>query len=59
MIKNPLSQEDGINFYVVCLKTMKEEAPNYLINLVPKCETNIRTKNSSIPTFNLRTDCFK
>ena len=40
-------------------KIMKEEAPNYLINLVPKCETNTRTRNNSIPTFNCRTKCFK
>ena len=38
---------------------MKEEAPNYLINFVPKCVTNTRTRNKSIPTFNCRTDCFK
>ena len=30
-------------------KIMKEEAPNYLTNLVPKCETNTRTRNDSIP----------
>ena len=40
-------------------KTMKEKAPNCLINLVPKCEPTIRSKNNSIPTFNCRTDCFK
>ena len=40
-------------------KTMKEEAPNYLINFVPKCETNTRTRNNSIPTFNCPTNCFK
>ena len=40
-------------------KIMKEEAPNYLINLFLKCETNTRTRNNSIPTFNRRTDCFK
>ena len=40
-------------------KTMKDEAPNYLINLVPKCETKTRTRNNSIPTFNCRTNCFK
>ena len=33
-------------------KIMKEEARNYLINSVPKCETNTRTTNNSIPTFN-------
>ena len=33
-------------------KIMKEEAPNYLTNLVPKCKTNFRTRNNSIPTFN-------
>ena len=38
---------------------MKKEAPIFLINLVPKCETNIRTRNNSIPTFNCRKDCFK
>ena len=38
---------------------MKEKTPNYLINLVPKCEPTIRTRNNSIPTFNCRTDCFK
>ena len=38
---------------------MKEKAPNYLINLVPKCEPAIRTRNNNIPTFNCRTDCFK
>ena len=40
-------------------KIMKEVAPNYLINLVPKCERNTRTRNNSIPTFNCRTNCFK
>ena len=40
-------------------KIMKEEAPNYLINLVPKCETSIRTRNNSIPTFNYWAKCFK
>ena len=40
-------------------KMMKEKAPTYLINLVPKCEPTIRTWNNSIPTFNCRTDCFK
>ena len=33
-------------------KIMKEEAPNYLINFAPKCETNSRRRNNSIPTFN-------
>ena len=40
-------------------KVMKEEAPNYLINLFPKCERNTRTRKNSIPTFNCRTNCFK
>ena len=31
-------------------KIMKEQAPNYLINLVLKCETNARTRNNSIAT---------
>ena len=40
-------------------KIMKEEVPNYLINLAPKSETNARTRNNSIPTFNWRTNCLK
>ena len=40
-------------------KIMKEEVPNYLINLAPKSETNTRTRNNSIPTFNWRTNCLK
>ena len=32
-------------------KTMKNEAPNYLINLVPKCEQTIRTKTNRIPVY--------
>ena len=43
-------------------KIMKEKTFNYLINLVPKCEPTIRTRNSSIPTFtltNCRTDYLK
>ena len=40
-------------------KMIKEEAPNYLINFAPKCETNARTRNNSIPTFNYRKNRFK
>ena len=40
-------------------KIMTEKAPNYLINLIPKCDATIRTRNNSIPTFHCRTDCFK
>ena len=40
-------------------KIMKKEAPNYLINLIPKCEAAIRTKNHNFPTYNCRTDYFK
>ena len=37
-------------------KIMKEEVANYLINFVPKFETNIRTRNN---TFNCRKNCFQ
>ena len=40
-------------------KIIEEEAPNYLINFVPKCETYTRTRKNSIPTFNCQTNCFK
>ena len=29
-------------------KIMKKEAPNYLINLIPRCEQTIRTRNNNI-----------
>ena len=38
---------------------MNEQAPSYLINLIPKNNQIIRTKNSHIPIFYCRTDCFK
>ena len=40
-------------------KIMKEEAPNYLINLIPKCEQTIRTKNNRIPVYHCGTESFK
>ena len=45
---------------LICMfKIMKEKAPNYLIDLVPRSEPTIRKRNNSILTFNCRTDCFK
>ena len=38
---------------------MNEGAPKYLTNLIPKSQQNISTRNSNIPTFYCRTDCFK
>ena len=40
-------------------KIMTEKAPNYLINVIPKCNPTIKTRDNSIPTFHCRTDCFK
>ena len=40
-------------------KIMTGKAPNYLINLIPKCDPTMKTRNNSIPTFYCRTDCFK
>ena len=40
-------------------KIMNEEAPKYLTNLIPKGQQTIVTRNSNIPTFYCRTDCFK
>ena len=40
-------------------KIMTEEAPNYLMNLIPKRYVTIRTRNSHISIFRCRTDCFK
>ena len=40
-------------------KIMKEQAPSYLINLIPKNNQIKRTRNSHIQIFHCRTDCFK
>ena len=40
-------------------KIMTEKAPNYFINLIPKSDPTIRTRNNSTPTFHCQTDCFK
>ena len=40
-------------------KIIKEEFLNYLINLIPKCNQTIRTRNSHIPIFHCRKGCFK
>ena len=38
---------------------MKEKAPNYLINLIPKCERASRTRNNAITACNCQKDCSK
>ena len=55
---NHLNQEDGKN---VCLMftIMKEEAPNQLINLIPKFEETIRTRNNRIPVYHCHRETFK
>jgi len=40
-------------------KIINEEAPKYLVNLLPKSNQTIVTRNSNIPAFYCRTDCFK
>ena len=40
-------------------KIMRNEAPDHLINLVPKCEYAINTRNCHIPMYHCQTDCFK
>ena len=45
---------------LTCLfKIMRNEAPNYLINLIPKCEHTIKTRNSHKPSYHCQTECFK
>ena len=41
------------------LKIMKEEAPNYLINLFSKTLPTTRTRIDRMSTFHCRTECFK
>ena len=45
---------------VVCMfKLMNEKVPNYLINLIPKYEPTIRTRNNSISSYKCQTNYFK
>ena len=45
---------------LICMfKIVKEEAPNYLMNLIPKFQQTTRTRINRMPTFYCRTDCFK
>ena len=64
--RNKVYQELGLEILKVgrwykhlsCMFTiMKKEVPNYLINLIPKCEAAIRTRNNNFPTYNCRMDC--
>ena len=41
------------------LEIVKGETPNYLLNLILKCNQTIRTRNSHIPIFHCRKDCLK
>ena len=38
---------------------MKEEAPIYLINLIPKYEQTIKTRNNRIPVYHCRTESLR
>ena len=40
-------------------KIMKNEAPNYLISLIPKRKRTFDKRNKYLPTYNCRTDCFE
>ena len=38
---------------------VKEEVPNYFINLIPKIQQTTRTRINGMPTFHCRTDWYK
>ena len=65
--RNKIYEEVGIESltarrwyrHLSCMfKIMKEEAPNCLINLIPRCNQTTRTRKSHIPIFHCRTGCF-
>ena len=39
--------------------TVKEEAPNYLINMIPKIQQTTKTRINRMPTFHCHTDYFR
>ena len=43
---------------VYMFKMKNEKAPNYLVNLIPKYEPTIRTRNNSILSYKCQTNCF-
>ena len=40
-------------------KIMRNEAPDYLIHLIPNCAQTVITRNCHIPKYHCRTECFK
>ena len=40
-------------------KIMRNEAPDYLISLIPNSKPTIKTRNGHIPMYHCRTECFK
>ena len=40
-------------------KIVKQKAPNYLINSIPKIKQATRTRRKRMPTFHCGTNCFK
>ena len=46
------------NLCCMC-KIMKNEAPNYLVSLIPKREPSFNTRNKYLQTYNCRKNCFK
>ena len=43
---------DILNLFII-------EAPNYLLNLIPKSQQTITTKSNRIPNYHCRVNCFK
>ena len=54
-----IKEKHGHKRLVCMFKIMNLKAPNYLINLIPKDEPTIRTRNNSIQSHKCRTNYFK
>ena len=54
-----IKEKHGHKRLVCMFKIMHLKAPNYLINLIPKDEPTIRTRNNSIQSHKYRTNYFK
>ena len=54
-----IKEKHGHKRLVYMFKIMHLKAPNYLINLIPKDEPTIRTRNNSIQSHKYRTNYFK
>ena len=59
MIRKTLRARRWYKYLSCMFKIVKEEVPNYLINLIPKIQQATKTRINCMPTCHCHADCFK